>query len=133
MVNFIDHGCGHMYNIDLAIKEFDPAILSNFNFRNPDAFKINILTSGLEEVRAILQYQLLQKHLLIVATRANALLLDSHVRALTELSLIEKKKIVIPNSIIRYNKILNRNFDTINFNNVKMERSNYKNSLSSNC
>jgi len=45
-----------MYTIDLAVREFDPILLSNFNFRNPDAFKFNILTSGLEEVRAVLQY-----------------------------------------------------------------------------
>lgn len=54
LVNFMNHGCAHSENINLAIKEFDPALLSNFNFRNPDAFKLNILTSGLEEVRAIL-------------------------------------------------------------------------------
>lgn len=58
-VNFMDHGCAHNHQIDLAIKEFDPTLLSNFNFRNPDAFKLNVLTSGLEEVRAILQYQML--------------------------------------------------------------------------
>jgi hypothetical protein len=55
-VNFTDHGCAHSETIDLAIKEFDPVLLSNFNFRNPDAFKLNVLTSGLEEVRAILTY-----------------------------------------------------------------------------
>lgn len=42
--------------IDLAAREFDPTLLSNMNFRNPDSFKINILTSGLEEIRAVLQY-----------------------------------------------------------------------------
>jgi len=50
----MDDGCAQMIKIDLAIKEFDPVLLSNFNFRNPDSFKLNILTSGLEEVRAIL-------------------------------------------------------------------------------
>jgi hypothetical protein len=102
LVNFLDHGPAHQESIGLAIREFDPVLLSNFNFRNPDSFKYNILTSGLEEVRAILHYQLLQKHLLIVATRINALLIDSSVRALAELSLLEKKKIMIPNAIVRY-------------------------------
>lgn len=58
LVNFLDHGCAHMNDIDLAVREFDPILMSNFNFRNPDSFKLNILSSGLEEVRAILQYQL---------------------------------------------------------------------------
>ena len=42
--------------IDLAVREFDQTLLSNLNVRHPDAFKINILTAGLEEVRAILLY-----------------------------------------------------------------------------
>jgi len=70
-VNFVDHGPSHHLQIGLAIKEFDPELLSNFNFMNPDTVKFNILGSGLEEVRAILQYQLLQKNLLICATRSN--------------------------------------------------------------
>lgn len=43
-----------MEDIGLSIKEFDPTLLSNLNFRHPDTFKLNILTSGLEEIRAIL-------------------------------------------------------------------------------
>jgi hypothetical protein len=103
LVNFVDHGPSHSETIGLAAREFDPALLSNINFRNPDSFKINLFTSGLEEVRAILSYQLLQKHLLIVATRSNCLLTDSYQRAMSELSLIEKSKIAIPNSIVQYN------------------------------
>lgn len=48
-----------MEKIGLAIREFDPALLSNFNFRNPDALKINVMNSGLEEARIILSYQVL--------------------------------------------------------------------------
>lgn len=55
-MDFFQDGPSHKDKIDLAVKEFDSALLSNFNFRNPDTFKINIMTSGLEEVRAILYY-----------------------------------------------------------------------------
>jgi len=55
-VNFIDHGPSHLDSIGLAVREFDRALLSAMNFRNPDSFRLNILTSGLEEVRAILAY-----------------------------------------------------------------------------
>jgi hypothetical protein len=34
----------------------DPVITSNLNFRNPDAFKMLITTSGLEELRCALHY-----------------------------------------------------------------------------
>ena len=56
LVNFFDHGPAHLDTIDLACKEFDTVLMSNLNFRNPDSFKINVLTAGLEEVRAVLQY-----------------------------------------------------------------------------
>lgn len=108
LVNYVDHGPAHMENIDLAVREFDPALLSNLNFRNPDAFKICILTSGLEELRAVLQYQLLQKHLLIVATRMNSLVMDSHVRAFSELNLLQSQRLALPNSIVRYQKVINK-------------------------
>jgi len=45
--------------INLAVREFDISLLSNFNFRNPDSYKLNITDAGIEEVRAILMYQLL--------------------------------------------------------------------------
>lgn len=63
----------------------------------------------------------MQKHLLIVATRTNSLLIDTSVRALSELKLLEQKKIAVPNSIVRYFKIMNRIFDTINVSNIKIE------------
>lgn len=116
----------------LAISEFDPVLTSNLNFRNPDGLKLNVLTAGLEEVRGILQYQLLQKHLLIVATRLNALVLQTHERAFTELDLM-KSRIMLPNSVVRYKKCLNKHTDSINVQAVASERSSFKLSLSSNC
>ena len=59
------------------------------NFRNPDTYKLNITDAGLEEVRGVLMYQLLQKHLLIVATRLNQLLIDSSLKALSEIELLK--------------------------------------------
>lgn len=94
-----------MERIDLAAREFDPALLSNLNYRNPDSLKVNILTSGLEEVRAILNYQILQKHLLIVATRANSIIIDPYAKAFSELNIVQNAKIIIPNSIIDNQKL----------------------------
>jgi len=45
-----------MDSISLAVVEFDCCLMSNFNFRSPDTLKINTLTAGLEEMRAVLQY-----------------------------------------------------------------------------
>ena len=73
---------------------------SNLNFRSPDAIKMMMCTSGLEELRAVLHYQLMQKQLLIIGVRMNQLLIDTHMRALTELELV-KKGYSLPNMIIK--------------------------------
>ena len=55
-VNYVDDGPASMLERGLAISEIDPVITSNLNFRNPDAFKMLITTSGLEELRCALHY-----------------------------------------------------------------------------
>lgn len=130
-MNFTDDGCAHHLSIGLAIREFDQNLLSNFNFRCPDALKFNVLTSGLEEVRAILQFQLLHKHCLIVACRANQLLIDTCERAFSELTLVGSHKICVPNPVIPYSKVLSRNFDMVHMPAVKSCTNDFKQNLSS--
>jgi hypothetical protein len=98
-MNFVDDGPASFINIELAINEVDPVIASNLNFRSSDAFKLMILDSGLEEIRVILHYQMMQKQALIVATRTNQILMDVHQRALSELELV-KKGFALPNMAI---------------------------------
>ena len=83
LIDFCEDGPAASLKISLAIHEFDHHLLSNFNFRSPDALKLSILTSGLEEARAILNYQVMQKHLLIVATKINSLLIDAYERGIS--------------------------------------------------
>lgn len=89
-----------MIEIELAINEIDPTMASNLNFRNQDAFKMMITNSGLEEVRMILHYQMMQKQALIVATRLNQVSMDTHLRAEKELMLV-KKGYALPNMVIQ--------------------------------
>lgn len=77
-VNFIDDGPGSNIEFDFAIKEFDNMLKSNINFRHPDSVKILINTSGLEELRGLLHYQIMHKQLLIIGTRMNQLVIDTH-------------------------------------------------------
>ena len=60
-LNFFDDGPASVVEVELAINEIDPAIASNMNFRSADAFKIMCTNSGLEEVRLVLHYQIMQK------------------------------------------------------------------------
>ena len=122
VINYFDEGTAYSIQIGLAVKEYDPCLLSNFNFRNPDSFKINITDAGLEEVRAVLNYQLLQKHLLIVSTRMNQLLIDNSLKALSELNLLENFGIATPNSTFDINSVFSRNADTLSSSLVKTVR-----------
>lgn len=112
-INFFDEGTSHTIQIGLAAREFDPCLLSNLNFRNPDTFKINITDAGLEEVRAVLMYQMLQKHLLIVATRMNQLLIDNSMKAISEINLLQNHQIATPNSTVDVSTLFSRNADNI--------------------
>ena len=61
----------------------------------------------------------------------NQLLIDPCERALSELNLVGTHKIAVPNAIIPYKKILNRNFDMVHMPAVKSETNTYKQNLSS--
>ena len=131
MINFIDEGPAHQIKIGLDIKEFDPVLLSNFNFRCPDSFKFCITESGLEEVRAVLTYQLMQKHVLIVATRINQLLIDSSMKALCELDLIKNAGISIPNSVIDPNNAYSKNSDSLSNSGIHEMKTKFSRNLTS--
>ena len=122
VINYIDEGPAAHMKIDLDIKEFDPILLSNINFRAPDAFKLCITTAGLEEVRAILRYQLMQKHLLIVATRVNQLMMDNCQKAIAETELLKNSNISLPNATINVMDAFSKNADQISFQNIKTIR-----------
>ena len=56
---------------ELAIKEFDATMTSVMNFADPEAFKALVCPMGLEELRIVVRYELLNLHLLIVGVRHN--------------------------------------------------------------
>ena len=74
----------------MSIKEFDPSLTTALNFSDPEAFKALICPLGLEELRAVVRYELTNLNLLIVASRTNQILLDNAQRKLCEIDLFEK-------------------------------------------
>jgi hypothetical protein len=117
--------------LDLAVKEFDQVLKSNVNFRHPDAVKMLLCTSGLEELRGILHYQLMHKQLLIIAVRFNQVMLDTHQRALCELELA-RKSLSLPNSVIRIQNLFCKTGDGFSSEQVVKEKAKYMNNLSNN-
>jgi hypothetical protein len=65
---------------DLAINEFDPSLRAVMNFAEPEAFKALVCPMGLEEMRAVVHYELINLYQLITAVRHNQVLLDTPLR-----------------------------------------------------
>ena len=70
-INFIDDGPGDDINIKLAINEFDPKLRSCVNFSDPECVKAMMIPMGLEELRAVVQYEVMNLQAMIVGTRIN--------------------------------------------------------------
>jgi len=79
-VNFVDEGPGTGIEIPLAINEFDSSLRSHVNFSDPDSFKMMLCPTGLEELRLVLIYELMNLQTLIVATKTNQTVLDNFMR-----------------------------------------------------
>lgn len=68
------------------------------NFAEPESFKAVICPLGLEELRSVVYYELVNLFLLITAVRHNQKLLDTPMRWLAEISAFEKGFIVTAQS-----------------------------------
>ena len=70
-VNFVEEGPGSDVDIKLAINEFDQQLRSAVNFSDPESFKALILPLGLEELRVVTAYEVMNLQALVVAVRTN--------------------------------------------------------------
>ena len=84
-VNFIEEGPGNEIEVKLAINEYDTRLRSCINFSDPECFKALVLPMGLEELRVVVQYEVMNLQTLIVATQINQILLDNQERKLKEI------------------------------------------------
>jgi hypothetical protein len=75
--NFVDEGPDTAVKSTLSIMEFDKTLASIVNFSDPEAFKAQVTPVGLEEIRAVVRYELMNLHMLIVGTRHNQTILDN--------------------------------------------------------
>ena len=63
-----------------AIKEFDPTLTACLNFADAEAFKAMISPLGLEELRVVVRYELVNLYLLMAAVKTNQIMLDNGMR-----------------------------------------------------
>ena len=60
-VNFVDQNDGSAKDIDLPFIEFDPTLKANLSFRSESCVKAFSLQLGVEELRGVLHYQIMQQ------------------------------------------------------------------------
>jgi len=75
----------------LAISEFDKTLASWINFRDPLWLQAMVTGTGLEELRAVVHYQMMHMQVLIVGVRTNQELLDPSLKIIKELDMLKKK------------------------------------------
>lgn len=69
--NYVDYNDGSTLQSDLAFTEFDPSLKASLNFNSDCCIKALLTDLGVEELRAVVRYQLLQKQILTVAVLRN--------------------------------------------------------------
>ena len=91
--DFVDQGPGLKNSVaktGLAIGEFDPSMVACIDFGNMECVKALLCPMGLEELRCVLRYEVMNLQALIVAVRTNQILLDNGMRQLAEIDLLIK-------------------------------------------
>ena len=63
-------------------------MIACLNFSDAEAFKALLCPLGLEELRIVYRYELMNLNMLIVAVRTNQILLDNMQRQLAEMDLL---------------------------------------------
>jgi hypothetical protein len=72
-MNMIDSNDGSkLARMDLPFEEFDATLRTNLDFQSEGCIKALCLHAGVEDLRAVLHYQLMQQQLLYVATGINS-------------------------------------------------------------
>lgn len=107
--NFVEDGPAADMKIDLAINEFDPKLSSNMNFTDPESFKAVVCPLGLEELRAVLHYELMNLQALIVGTKTNQILIDNLLRQLAEIDFFANGFTVSNPTFDLFNKLVGQN------------------------
>ena len=71
-INIVDsnHGKNKVFGLP-CIEEFDSGLSANLDLKSDSCIKALMLDSGLEEIRGILHYQIMQQQLLTVAVLTN--------------------------------------------------------------
>jgi hypothetical protein len=60
-MNLVDFNDGSLLDLDLPFKEFDNTLRASLDFRSESCMKALFTSLGVEELRAVLHYQMMQQ------------------------------------------------------------------------
>ena len=75
-MNLVDVNDGSLIEFDLPFREFDNTLRASLDIRRESCIKALMTDLGVEELRAILHYQMMQQQLLHVAVTVNQTIMD---------------------------------------------------------
>lgn len=99
-MNLVDLNDGSNLELDLAAREFDGTLKACLDFRSESCIKALMTDLGVEELRAVVHYQMMQKQLLTIAVMRNQILMDGPQQGVAEVDLLKTKitktRILVP-------------------------------------
>lgn len=115
-MNLVDLNDGSKLPIDLPCQEFDSSLKASLDLRSETCVKALMTDLGLEEIRAVVHYQVMQRQLLTIAVMRNQLLMDGPEQGKTEIKLLDRKPyaLTVPNHTLKLKDILTKAFDGTN-------------------
>ena len=91
--------------------EISPILTENLDFSSPSALKALIISPGLEELKAVTEYEVTNKHLLAIATQLNQHVCDKWERQIAEIEIAKALKYTWKKSKVQWQNVLGRKGD----------------------
>jgi hypothetical protein len=88
--------------------EASPVLTENLDLKSPTGFRMMILPLGLEEMKAVTEYQVMHKHLLIVACLINQAAVDKWERQIAEIEIARTMNYIPKKTKVHWPSVLGR-------------------------
>jgi len=109
-MNLVDLNDGSNLELDLAAREFDGTLKACLDFRSESCIKALMTDLGVEELRAVVHYQLMQRQLLTIAVMRNQILMDGPQQGVAEVDLLKTKggkgRILVPAAQVNHKHVI---------------------------
>jgi hypothetical protein len=104
----VDDGPGSTIDLSLPVFELDPRLRANFNFSSPEAVKNLMLPAGLEDLRAAVSYQVMQKQLMQIGLQINSCALFPWDHQLAEIKLARSHSYISKKTDVQWVNVLGK-------------------------